>query len=159
MKLFALLAVLFFAFRAFSQSFNYFYIDDYIRAQEDKDYIQYLQEKEESARNFRKGVQDYKDEKYYEEQMQEQARLDYSEWKKSQKVQTFEKEEAQYEKQKLVEEKQFLALQEQYAYDKSMTKQETPNYWNRNSRMIASFEERKFIPKKDRKFKFKNKRR
>ncbi len=156
MKIFALLAILFFAFRAFSQNFNYFYVDEYIRAQEDKDYQAYLVQKEKDKKFFRQGVEDYKDQKDYDEQMQEVARQNYSEWKRTVPQKNFEKYELDHEKKKQKEEEKFLAIQKKYAYEKSLNPQISPNFLERNSRAIASLEERKFIPKKDRKFKFKN---
>lgn len=156
MKIFAVLAILFFAFRAFSQSFNYFYIDQYIRAQEDREYQAYLVQQEKDKKFFRQGVEDYKDQKFYDQQMQEVARSNYSNWKKSVPEKSFEKYELDHEKKKIKEEEKFLILQSQYAYEKSLKPQVSPNFLMRNSRAIASLEERKFIPRKERKYRFKN---
>ncbi len=158
MKLFAIFAILFFTWRVFAQGFDYYYIEDYMRAQEDKNYAQYLAQKEADMKRYRMGVDEYKDEKFYDLQMQEQARNDYAYEKSLAQVAPTEKIEKEYEKQAQKEQTQHLALEKQYALEKEDNIQTAPNYWSSNSRMVASLETRKRVPRKDRKFKFKNQR-
>jgi hypothetical protein len=155
MKIFVLFAVLFFTLRVFSQSFNYYYIDEYIRAQNDPEYTEYLKQKQADADSFKQGIEEYKDQKFFDEQMQEQARIEYSEYKKNKKEYDSSQDYKKYEKEKELEQKKFLELQSQYAFEKEDQNITPQNYWRKNQRSIASFEERKRVPKKDRLFKSK----
>lgn len=147
---------MFFCIRCFSQSYDYYYVDEYIRASEDPEYAEYLKQKQLESKKLRVGVDEYKEEKEYQAWLQEQQRKEHIEAKAKIKPKSREKQEREYLSQKNKEEKKYLALQAQYAAWKVQSKERK---WMRSnpSRMIASLPVYEKIPKKNRVYKSKKK--
>lgn len=143
------------SFASFGQGFDYYYVDEYIRAQEDPDYSEVAKKREQEKKDLRVGVEDYKDLRFYEEQVQENSRQDYVARKQKQPVERDQESLAQkHEDLKQKEMDRYLEMQREYAQDREKNKQESPNYLSQNKRALASLKnERARIPKKDRKYK------
>lgn len=162
MRIFILLAILFFSWRVFSQTFDYFYIDEYIRAQEDPQFAQYLDKKRREASQNQEAIEDYKFSKLQEQRAQEIARQEYV-YKRDlhSKNDNQEKLEKEYEKQKEQEEKEIAKAEALYLkefVEKEILAEKKAKMVQANKRVLASLlpsEERHRVPKDKRKFKFK----
>jgi hypothetical protein len=161
MKLFILLAIIFFSFRVFSEDTyyyegRYYKIDEYIRFLDDPDYANFVKEKKAEERAQRANVKDYFYEQEQFEAQQEKNRRQYlAELGTEPSDAELLKADAQHEKEKLAELKQFEALQKQYVAQQEIENRHQP------TRMVASVFEtdeekpekriplskRKFVPK------------
>lgn len=138
MKFFILFAIIFFSFRLFSEDTyyyegRYYKVDEYIRFLDDPDYRAFMKEKREEERAQKAQVNSYFYEKDQEAIQQEKERRQYlAEYAEPTDAELL-KAEAQHEKEKLAEMKQFEALQKQYLVelDQELAK-------SKPSRMIAS---------------------
>lgn len=164
MKIFILLAIIFFSFRVFSAD-DYYYegryykIDEYIRFQDDPNYQAYLNEKKIEARTHRAGVDEYFVEREKAAQIQEQSRLKHLEaMERMPKEEDLSKLEAQYEKQKEEEAKRNALAAQQYLAQRDLELSKA-----KPSRMIASVFETeqdtplKRVPREKRKYQIKPK--
>lgn len=142
--------------KVFAQTFNYFYIDEYIRASEDQEYEMFLKERQLEEKRKNIGINELKDERKYQAWLQENLRQEFIEEKSKIKTpENLEKLEAEHLKQNEKKQMEQLALQEKYAMEKDKVSQ--PQFRNSNpKRMIASFPENTIVPKTKRKFQFKN---
>lgn len=163
MKIIILAAILFFSWRVFAAE-DYYYegryykIEEYIRFQEDPNYIAYLNEKKAEERRKRQGIDQYFAQREKEAYQQEQSRLQHlAELERRPQEQDIQKLEAQYEKERLAEERRQAQAALEYLAQRGREME-----LKRPSRMIASVfetpedvplkrvprDKRKFIPKK-----------
>ncbi len=162
MKVFILLAIIFFSWRVFSED-GYYYegryykIDEYIRFQEDPGYQAFVNEKRAEARTQRVGVEEYFAEMEKAKAQQERTRLQHlAEMDTQPAEKDLSKLEAEYEKEKLAETKLNEKYQQMY-----LARRDAEVIKSRPTRMVASVfesdedqplkrvprEKRKYIPK------------
>lgn len=158
MKIFILVAIIFFSWRVFSEE-GYYYegryykVDEYIRFQDDPNYQAFLNEKRAEASYQRNGVDEYFVQKEKDDAKQERERREHLENLPPQEV-IDARLEAAYEKEKLNEQKEQLRLQAEYSFQKDLELEKmTPK------RMVASVFETsedkplKRVPRESRKYK------
>jgi hypothetical protein len=140
MKYFILLAIIFFSFRVFSEDTyyyegRYYKIDEYIRFLDDPNYREFMRMKKEEEKTQKSGLNSYFFEKEESEKAQENARRRYvnEELSIQQSDAQLLKADAEHEKEKLAEEKQFENLQKQYVAEQAFENEKL-----KPKRMIAS---------------------
>lgn len=159
MKVFILLAIIFFSWRVFSAEDHYYdsryhKIEDYIRFQDDPGYQAYLNEQRAEARVQRVGVNEYFNEREREAQIQERHRQQHLVELANMPQETdLTQLEVAHEKEKALEEKRNAIAAQEYLYQRDMEMAKV-----RPSRMIASVFEtvddqpRKRVPRDKRKY-------
>jgi hypothetical protein len=162
MRLFILLAILFFSWRVFSQSFDYYYVDEYIRAQGDPQFAQYMTEKQKEQNQMRLAIVEFKAQQAQDIQTQEQARSNFVlERDEELKKANPEKLEKEYEKEKAKEDAEWAASQKQFIDEqvqREVQAEKQAQIAIKNERMVASIfpaEDHHRVPKDKRKFHFK----
>jgi hypothetical protein len=139
MKFFILLAIIFFSFRVFSEDTyyyegRYYKIDEYIRFLDDPEYRAFMKEKKAEEQAQRAHIGSYFYEKEQDEIRQERSRkLHVEELRTQPSDADLLKAEAEHEKVRLAELKQFEALQKEY-----LAQMDYENSKAKPTRMIAS---------------------
>jgi hypothetical protein len=159
MKIFILIAIIFFSWRVFAEDYyyegRYNKIEDYIRFQEDPGYQAFLNEKRAEARNQRVGVESYFEEKDKEAAIQEKNRQAHLiELANRPAEEDTSKLEAAYEREKALEQKAMEKERLMHLAQMDLEKSKA-----RPARMIASVFEGdqeapvKRVPRENRKYK------
>lgn len=163
MKVFILLAIIFFSWRVFSEDGfyyegRYYKVDEYIRYQEDPQYQAFLNAKKVEAQRQKASIEEYFAKKEKAAALQEKTRREYAQSLANQPSdEDMLKQDAEHEKELEAESKHQSLLKAQYLAQKDM---ETAKANPPPSRMIASVfepenqpvkrvprDKRKFIPK------------
>lgn len=158
MKVFILLAIIFFSWRVFSSDGfyyegTYYKVDEYIRFQEDPQYQTFLNSKKIEAQRQKANIEKYLAEKEKENSLQERTRREYVEMLSNLPSDAdMLKEEAQHEKELEAETKKQNILQARYLIER-----DAEEVKSKPTRMIAStFEMKdrplKRVPREKRKF-------